>query len=395
MSNETYLQREKQMSGRPASGREYDYVRDVLNSGKLSSLSGGTYTGKFEKKFSEIMGSKYAVAMNSCMSTLHAAMIALDVKAGSEVICDSEFIFGAMSVLYNNAIPVFVDIDPVTHNMDPDKIEDAISERTKALIVTHAWGLPAEMDRIMAIAKKHNLPVVEDCAEAIGATYKGKFTGTWGDIGCFSFQDSKQISLGDAGMATTQNDKLYKNLANHAGAPTFQSIAYSMDFNYRINEPTAAIGLARMETFEEAIAKLRKNAAYYDEAVKDCNWITLQRGPDSAKHSFYHWAATFTGDENNAPNFEEFKEAIEKSSLGSVSIGYTQMPSYKHPLIAERKAPAFTDERNKDCRVDYRDGLCPVAEKNVPRLILGYMIEPEDVAKEEAEKLNQIIQNFS
>jgi len=384
---------EKSCSVRSASPNELNYLEQVIASGNLSSLMGGTFTPRFEKKFAEIMDARYAVAMNSCMSALHSAVIAAGAGAGTEVICDPEYIFGSIAVLYNNAIPVYVDINPVTHNMDPDKLASAITERTKAIIVTHAWGLPAEMDRIMEIAKKHNVMVIEDCAEAILAKYKGKYTGTLGDVGCFSFQASKQMPLGDAGMATTKDEKIHKALANMAGAPTFLSIAYSLDYNYRINEPTSAIGLAKLETLHEAIGQLVKNANYYDKAVEDCDWITLQRGPDGAEHSFYYWAATFTGD-NNGPDFEEFKKEIEKAQFSSISIGYTQMPAYKHPLIKNRAAAAFSDERNKHCRQNYEDGCCPVAERVIPRLILGYVIEPEETARQEAQKLHNVIQKF-
>ena len=285
---------EKMFSVRSASPNELNYVEQVIASGNLSSLMGGTFTPRFEKKFAEIMDARYAVAMNSCMSALHSAVIAAGAGAGSEVICDCEYIFGSIAVLYNNAIPVYVDINPVTHNMDPDKLASAITERTKAIIVTHAWGLPAEMDRIMEIAKKHNVMVIEDCAEAILAKYKGKYTGTLGDVGCFSFQASKQMPLGD----------------------------------------------------------------------------------------------------DNGPDFEEFKKEIEKARFSSISIGYTQMPAYKHPLIKNRAAAAFSDERNKHCRQNYEDGCCPVAERVIPRLILGYVIEPEETARQEAQKLHDVIQKF-
>ena len=393
IADEIYIDTEKNMSSRPATGNELKYIQKVLDSGNLSGLMGGKFTPLFEKKFSELTNSKYAVAMNTCMSALHAAMVAAKVGPGSEVICDALYIFGAMSVLYNNAIPVIVDIDPVTHNMDPEKIEAAISERTKAIIVTHAWGLPADMDKIVAIGKKYNLVVVEDCAEALLGRYKSRYTGTIGDIGCFSFQASKQLSLGDGGMATTQNEKYYKVLANFAGAPTFLSIAYSLDYNYRLNEPTAAIGLARLETIDDELIRLAKNAKIYDRAVADCDWITLQRGPDGAEHSFYYWAANYT-EEKNGPGFDLFKKELEQAKAGTLSVGYTQMASYQHPLIRDRRAHAFADERNKDCQMNYEDGHCPVAEKVIPRMILGYPIAPEEMVKQDAEKLYNVIRKF-
>ena len=392
--DEIYIETEKNMSSRPATGNELVYLQKVLDSGNLSSLMGGMYTARFENKFSDITGSRYAVAMNTCMSALHAAIVAAGAGVGSEVICDSLYVFGAMATLYNNAIPVFIDINPTTHNMDPDKIEAAISKRTKAIIVTHAWGLPAEMDRIVEICKRRNIIIIEDCAEAILAKYKGRYTGTWGDVGCFSFQASKQLSLGDGGMATAQNEEICKSLSNYAGAPTFLSVAYSLDYNYRMNEQTAAIGLARLETIQREVDRLKKNAAVYDSAVESCDWITLQRGPDDAEHSFYYWAANFI-DTDSGPTLDEFKGEIEKANAPTLSVGYTGMAAYQHPLIKERRAPAFTDTRNAGCRMDYDDGHCPVAETTVRRILVGYTIAPEDVVKQDAQVLQRIIEKLS
>lgn len=393
MIEEKLVEHERKTAGRSYDGHELRYVEEALKTGKLSGLNGGTFTGRFETEFARMLGAGHAVAMNSCMSALHAALICAEAFAGSEVICDSEFVFGSLAALYNNAIPVFVDIDPVTHNMDPDKLESAISERTKAVIVTHAWGLPAEIDRIVDIAHRRNLTVIEDCAESLLADYRGRCTGTWGDIGCFSFQASKQLSLGDGGMATTGREDLRKKLANHAGAPTFQSVAYSLDFNYRINEPTAAIGLAQLETMPGLVAQLRRNARYFDQAVEGCRWIRLQRGPESSHHSFYHWAATFT-DVSSGPDFGEFRRNVEAADFSTLSIGYTGMPAYRHPVIAQRRAHAFHCAENRGFIPAYGPGTCPTAEKAIPRLLLAYVIVPEETVKREAEKFHMLIRQL-
>ncbi len=392
--DEVYIDFEKNLSSRPARGNEQRYLQQALDSGNLSALMGGVLTPLFEKTFSSLLASKHSVAMNSCMSALHSAVIAAGAGPGSEVICDSVYVFGSMAVLYNNAIPVFVDVNPTTHNMDPDKIEAAITERTKALIVTHAWGLPAEMDRIMAVAKKHGLVVIEDCAESLMAKYDGKYTGVWGDIGCFSFQASKQMSLGDGGMATVQDDEYHKKVANFALAPTFLSVANTLDYNYRINELTAAVGIAKLEIIGDEIERLAENATAFDGAVEGCDWITLQRGPDKAQHSFYYWAANLI-DGRGGPDLQTFSEAIKAADMKTVSVGYTKMAAYQHPLIKFRRSHAFTDERNKDCRMAYDDGQCPIAERIVPRIILGYTIAPDDSVRRDADKLHEMIRKLS
>ena len=392
--DEAYINTEINLSSRPARGNEMKYLQQVLASGNLSALMGGQVTPLFEKAFANLVGSKHAVAVNTCMSALHSAVIAAGAGAGSEVICDSVYIFGAMAVLYNNAIPVFVDVNATTHNMDPEKIEAAITERTKAIIVTHAWGLPAEMDRIMTIARRHGLVVIEDCAEAVLAKYDGKYTGTWGDIGCFSFQASKQMSLGDGGMATVQDDEYHKVVSNFALAPTFLSIAHTLDYNYRINELTAAVGLAKLEIIADEIQRLTDNASYFDDAVAGCDWITLQRGPQKAEHSFYYWAANFI-DSDNGPDLQTFTKTLAEAGAPTLSVGYTKMAAYQHPLIANRSAQAFSDPRNKDFDSLYEVGRCPVAERIVPRIILGYTIAPTETVKQDAEKLHDVIRKLS
>jgi dTDP-4-amino-4,6-dideoxygalactose transaminase len=390
MAEKDFTDREKEMAGRCYRGNDMRYLQEVLACGKLSSLSGGTFVPRFEKKFAQMLDVARAVAMNSCMSTLHAAMICAGAKPGCEVICDSEFVFAAMAVLYTGAIPIFVDIDPITHNMDATKLEAAINERTKAIVVTHAWGLPADMDEILRIARRRNLLVVEDCAESILATYKGRYTGSLGDIGCFSFQASKQLSLGDGGMATANSEAIAESLALHAGAPTWQSVAYGLDFNYRMNEPTAAIGLAQLEVLPQVVESLRANAAHYDEAVKGCPWLHLQRGPDYARHSFYHWAATFDG-ERYGITLDQFKAAIRESGLKSITVGYTQMPAYKQPVIKNELAHAYHCAENRCDHERYPEGLCPVAERVIPRVVIAYVLGSEHMAREEAEKLHDVV----
>lgn len=371
--------------------QELDLVKEVLQSGQLSAL-GGPMTPCFEAEFAAAMGAKHGIAMNSAMSVLHSSVITAGAGAGSEVICDSIFIFGALAALYNNAVPVFVDVNPVTHNMDPDKIEAAVTERTKALIVTHAWGLPAEMDRIMEVANRHGLIVIEDCAHAILASYKGRKTGTWGHIGSFSFQASKQMSTGDGGMAVTDDDELAKQLDLHAGAPTFLSVAYGLHFNYRMTELTAAVGLAQLAKLPRQIAGLQAAAKWFDEAVEGCPWLVLQRGPAEAVHTYHFWVATFRGEEYGIRK-EDFVRVLGETKCGA-SVGYTNMPAYRHPVIADRLAHAFhcSDYRGK---VDYPDGLCPVAEDLVPRTVLVYTYAPEDSLKATAEALRKTVEILS
>ena len=374
--------------------REVELLREVFASGTLSSLN-GRFTSRFERAFADALGARFAVAMNSAMSVLHSSVMAAGAGAGDEVICDPVCVFGAVAIMYNNAVPVFVDIDPVTMNMDPDLIEDRITERTKAIIVTHVWGLPAKMDRIVDLARRHGLTVIEDCAHALFAKYKGRYVGTWGDVGSFSFQMSKQMGLGDGGMAVTDDEGMARKLALNAGAPTFHSVAYGLHWNYRMTEQTAAIGLVQLERAKGYVEELKEIASLYDEAVRGCPWIVLQRDED-AEHTYHFWAATFRGEEFGI-SLEEFRRALEEVGC-SLSIGYTGMPAYKHPLISGRMGygrgcpldcPHYKGSHNR-----YPDGLCPVAEDLIPRMLLVYTFSPKEFHLKNAEKLNEVVRRF-
>jgi dTDP-4-amino-4,6-dideoxygalactose transaminase len=354
-------------------------------------------TARFEREFAAAVGAQHGVAMNSAMSVLHSSVKAAGAGAGDEVICDSVFIFGALATMYHNAVPVFVDVDPVTHNMNPDLIEAKVTERTKALIVTHAWGLPAAMDRIVEVAHRHNLIVIEDCAHSLFASLKGKQTGTWGDIGSFSFQMSKQMGLGDGGMAVTDSEDLRKALALNAGAPTFLSVAYDVHFNYRMTEVMAAIGIVQLERARGYIKGIQEVAKLYDAAVADCDWITLQRAGEDAVHTFHLWAATFRGDRKGI-SLDAFKETLKEKGV-SAGVGYTNMPAYRHPVIADRlgytkgcplDCPLYTGSDNQ-----YPDGLCPVAEDLVPRMVIIGTFGEEDHHKQNAEKLHEAFASLS
>jgi len=372
--------------------REIGLLQEVLASGKLSGLGGGQLTPRFEAAFAKAVGSSHAVAMNSAMSVLHASVAASGAGAGDEVLCDPVCVFGAVAAMYANAVPVFVDINPVTMCMDADRIEAKIAERTKALIVTHVWGLPAEMDRIVAIAHKHGLVVIEDCAHALFAVYKGKQAGTWGDIGSYSFQMSKQMGLGDGGMGVTDREDLAKALGLHGGAPTFTAVAHGLHWNYRMTEATAAIGLAQLERARAYMDELIAIARLYDEAARGCKWLPLQQA-EGAESTYHFWAAAFWGDRQGI-SFDDFRRVLQEEGCG-VGIGYTGMPAYKHPLIRDRMGygggcpldcPLYKGKGNQ-----YPDGLCPVAEEVIPRMVIVYTFSDKEYHARNAEALHRVL----
>ena len=231
-------------------------VMEVLDSGQLSTFSasrqgflGGRKIQAFEAAFAEYHGIRHAIAVNSATSGLHAAVAACEVGPGDEVIVPPyTFTATATAVLHHNAIPVFVDVDPVTFCMDPAQLEKAITPRTKAVIPVHLLGHPADMDAILAIARRHHLKVIEDCAQAPGARYKGRLVGTMGDCGVFSFQETKNMVTGEGGMVITNDPDLAERarmIRNHgeaviAGEPR-KYLTSTIGWNYRMTEVEAAI----------------------------------------------------------------------------------------------------------------------------------------------------------
>jgi dTDP-4-amino-4,6-dideoxygalactose transaminase len=191
---------------------ELEEIQKVLDSGWVSQ---GPKVKEFEEKIAEYLGVKYAIAVTNCTSALHLALLSLGIKKDDEVLV-ADFTFPATghSVLYCGANPIFVDVDLKTYNLNPELIEEKISDKTKAIIPVHTFGQPAEMDAIMEIAEDHNLKVIEDAACALGAKYKNKFAGTIGDIGCLSFHARKGITTGEGGMAVTNNKDLADKIRN-------------------------------------------------------------------------------------------------------------------------------------------------------------------------------------
>ncbi len=246
-------------------------VVETLRSGQLSL---GPKLKEFETKFASYIGTKYAIAVSSGTTGLHLCMKALNLKEGDEVITSPfSFIASSNSILYEKAKPVFVDIDEKTFNIDPSKIEQKITKRTKAILPVHIFGLPAEMNSILAIAKKHNLLVIEDAAEAIGAEYQGIKAGTFGLASVFAFYPNKQMTTGEGGMICTDDENVYnlcKSLVNQGRAISDQWLSHErVGYNYRLDEMSCALGLTQLDKIDLLLKKREQVAKWYDEELKD------------------------------------------------------------------------------------------------------------------------------
>jgi perosamine synthetase len=253
------------------------YVSDCVKTGWISS-SGG-YIKTFEEKFAKFVGTKHAITTTSGTTALHLALLAMDIKRGDEVILPSHTMMAsAAAVVYTGATPVLVDAERDTWNMDVRQIEPKISKKTKAIMPVHIYGLPVDMNPILALAKKYKLYVVEDAAESTGAKYKGKMTGAIGNTGCFSFYANKIITTGEGGMVVTNSDKLAKSarlLKDLAHSPARRFLHNEIGYNYRMTNMQAALGVAQLEEVKAYIKKKERMAFLYNEKLSKIEGLSL------------------------------------------------------------------------------------------------------------------------
>jgi perosamine synthetase len=279
-------------------GRETEYVLECLQSGWISSH--GRFIGAFEQAFADFCGVRHAVATNNGTTALHLALVGLGVEPGDEVIVPTlTYIASANTVRYCGAAPVFVDSDPVTFNLDPAQVEARITPRTKAIMPVHLYGHPADMDPIRDIARRHGLRVVEDAAEAIGATYHGARTGGLGDCAAFSFFGNKIITTGEGGMVTTDDDALAARLRLYRSQGMDPARRYwfpVVGYNYRMTNVAAAIGLGQFERIDAHLAARRRVAQGYDRRLARRQDLVLPATASGAGHVFWMYTVLLPRD---------------------------------------------------------------------------------------------------
>jgi perosamine synthetase len=297
-------------------------VMNVLNSGMLAS---GPRTEEFEKKFAEYVGVKHAMATTSGTTALHLGLLALGVTKGDEVILpDFSFIATANVALFCDAIPVFCDVDPRTFNLDPQKIEKCITKKTKAIMPVHLYGQAADMKPIQEIAQKHDIHVIGDACQAHGAAYDGHMVGSFGDLECFSFYPTKNMTTGEGGMVTTNNSELADlviSLRNHGREKTKWGYEHGrLGYNYRITDIGAAIGLEQLKKLPKNIQIRQKNAAYFDNHL---NNVEIPYVLPKATHAYHQYTV-------KSKNRDTLIQNLKKNEIG-FGIYYPQpLQSYKH-----------------------------------------------------------------
>ena len=321
----------------PALGsKEREYMNEAFDSGWISSK--GQFISRFEEEFAKFSETRYGVSCSNGTSALHLAVKALGISEGDEVIVPNlTFASPANAVLYEKGKPVLVDVDRRYWCIDPEMVRESITENSKAIIVVHLYGHPADMDPIMRLAKEHGLKVIEDCAEAHGATYKDKKVGSIGDLGCFSFYGNKIITTGEGGMITTHDQELAEKiriLRDHGMQPSKRYWHEEVGYNYRMTNIQAAIGFAQMESIEEKIWKRKWIARKYSEYIGD--GAELQ--PEMPWASNVYWLPTFMlnrfsgGDSRDSLMISMAKEGVESRP---VFYPLNEMP----PYVAEKSFP--------------------------------------------------------
>ncbi len=279
-------------------GNELKYVSDCITSNWISSQ--GRYVSQFQQIFQDYLPVDFALCTSSGTTALHLALAALEIGEGDEVLVpDLTFAATANVVLHCGATPVLVDVDPETWTMDAQQVRAALSDRTKAMIPVHLYGHPCDMDALMAIAQESSIAVVEDCAEALGAEYKGRKVGTIGHIGCFSFFANKVITTGEGGMVTTHDAALYEKmmiLRDHGMSKQQRYWHLYPGFNYRMTNVQAAIGLAQMERIDQFLDYRYQTVALYSQRLQNLPGLSLP--PQSAWAKNIYWLYSILVDES-------------------------------------------------------------------------------------------------
>ncbi len=335
------------------SKRQYAKIGSEVEKAVCEVLRSGSYilgpnVKALENELANYIGCNYTVGLNSGTDALHIALRALDIGAGDEVITTAfTFVATTESIEIVGATPVFCDINPDTFNIDADKIEELITPRTKAIMPVHLYGQPCDMDKIMDIAKRHNLYVIEDCCQAIGAKYKGQMVGTFGDIGCYSFYPTKNLGgMGDGGLITVNSENLKNRivaLRNHGGA-----IRYHHDevgVNSRLDEIQAAILRVKLNYIDEWNKLRREHASTYNELLSSCSDIQTPKELDDTYCVYHQYTVKI-------PNRDEIHKMLQESGIGA-------MLYYPIPLHMQKV----------HSHLGYKMGDLPITEKNTECVI--------------------------
>ncbi len=370
-------------------------LMDVIWSQQLNRV-GGTKVGEFEKEFSQLYGIKHGIASTSGTSSIHVALGAINPDPGSEIITTAISDIGTIiPILYQNCIPVFADLDPETYALSPDELQKKITPRTKAVIAIHLFGLIGDMEGVRRVCDAHDVYLIEDACQAHLAERDGKLAGTFGDFGCFSLQQSKQITTGDGGITITDDDKLASRARLFADKAWPRETGWGergylfLAMNYRMTELQGGVALAQTRKARDIITRRRRAGDRLTELLDSIPGVSPPTIPPGCEHSY--WLYPITIDEealNTSP--EDFAKAVSAEGIPA-SQGYIKVPLYMFPILREKKTYG-SSHCPFDCPIhgqdiEYAEGLCPNTEEILRRIITlpikeSYsMDDVEDMAK--------------
>jgi perosamine synthetase len=347
---------------------------------------GGPYVRAFERDWAQRYDFRHAISVNSWTSGLISAMGAIGIEPGDEVIC-SPYTMSASATcaLFYGGVPVFADIDPESFCLDPVSVAQRLSDRTRAIVVVHLFGRPADMDTLLALARPRGIHVIEDAAQAPGARIHGVPVGALGDIGGFSLNCHKHIQTGEGGMIVTQDDRLAERcrlIRNH-GENLVDSLPVAelpnlIGQNYRLTELQAAIGIAQLQRLEGLLAYRRRLAAYFAPRVAALPGLYVSPVPEALEHAYYVFAFRFDAEQAGLSR-DLFLRAVRAELPAAVGVGNNALsagyvrPLYLSPHYQQRLAlgsKGFPFNCARAGAVDYSPGLCPVAERMHGRELL-------------------------
>lgn len=315
-------------------GYEQKYVKEAFDTNWIAPL--GENVNKFEEELANYVGAKHAAALSAGTAAIHMAFKALDVKKGDIVFCsDLTFSATANPIIYQNATPVFIDSEKETWNMDPKALEKAFEKypNPKAVIVVHLYGIPAKIDEIKEICDKHNVPLVEDAAESLGATYKGKQTGTFGKYGIYSFNGNKIITTSGGGMLVSDDEERIAKVRFWSTQAREKARHYEhkeIGYNYRMSNIVAGIGRGQLKVLGERLAQKKHIYDTYKEGFKDISDIKMVPIPENTKPNF--WLSVLTIKENSKVKPIDIMEALEKENIESRPVW---KPMHMQPVFKD------------------------------------------------------------
>jgi dTDP-4-amino-4,6-dideoxygalactose transaminase len=325
-------------TGRTLGDDEIEALKDVIASGTLTSTK-GSYVKKLETDFAKLIGARHAFACASGSAAVHLAVAAINPEPGDEIITTSVTDMGALTpILYQGAIPVFCDVDPETCNVTAATIEKCISDKTKAIIITHLFGNPCEMEAIMELSNKHDIPVIEDTAQAFMASYDDKYVGTFGAVGCFSLQQGKHITTGEGGIVVTDDDELARRMflfINKAwGYGDKNADHYFLALNYRMTELQGAVAVAQMNKLEWVARTRVLMAEALTTELSGVRGISTPKISNRAVHTF--WKYCLRVDETVIPGGAvALAGALKEYGIASAPR-YIQKPAFRCQVIRDQ-----------------------------------------------------------